>query len=707
MILAMNPDDMEITTRKLVVLFPQGFQDAAEKGTTCAGLWLAAQGIRTQVLSDVQANEGLNSQIKATCKRNKRILLPLLSARICMRAQIGISGTEQKSVKFSHIKDRCGKLLEELRDCAVDGRRLMSDQERFTTPAPAAIPSDKVLNACSALADPEEGVRTEAFKWSSLRTIMVGRFITQLSATECYSVGTEALTVGSKVYFASDKNYSMRFFTCWQLLDEVSPEATRCRIGVNVPFEHPSSADLMIAVFNAHFADREEGSGHAPGSIGFHRHKVTNMRQLMHHGGRFVAEIVLKPTSSLSIPRDTPKILKRAAKAAKKKGKDIWTALEECLGPEIPRGPSGSGATAGGHGGPAADSPSGADASEDGAHAAEGDDGADGDEDDAETIAPDDELLEALAESILKQSSGAMEEMEESFDDIRAADAAEIDEELFAQCELDKLAAARLATRKENKGEGGSAASGSSGPDQHEFEDDVADIPAEDRDQLLAELAFDPAASAGAEHARSEENVEPLDPGVFKLWLSKCEYSISAIRAAIDEAKPPGFRSDSRSPPQLSLVSGLLAVPDHGIERRQIFYMAWRDGGKLDGRKCEIGRGTSAGTIKYSVTLNPAKVWPKESLFVLHSAIGAAMEKTTYQRPTVPAPVLHLEMMLGRALAIYQDGVSAEFGWGQHEMKDSCNIPDFSLTTHYEFQSRQQCATTESQMSFNLTPLTL
>jgi hypothetical protein len=680
----MKPDHLEVNCRKLLTLFPESFQNAAENGFICPELWLAAQSIRTQLLTDVQRNESHNSSIKAICKRNRNLNLPLLSSRVSVRAQLGISSKESKKVKFSAIRASAGQLLEELRDHVVEARKILSDGERWTTPGPAEIPEEKTLNACLSLADPEEGVGTEAWKWGSLRTAVIGRSIRELTPTVCFSMGPGQLGLDSELFFATDKNYSMRYFTKWRLIDPVGPETSRCRAGVVTPFEHVSSADLMMELHRKHFDDSGpagEPGAIVPAAVEFRRHRVVNMRQLMHHGGRFVGDVVLKPEHVISITKETPKAVRRAAARSRKTGKDIWTALEECFGPEVPRGPAaaaGAAAPAGsGAGGPGA--AASADPGGPGAEAADADSGEDSE---SESIAADDPILTALIENIFEQAAGRVEESEELFGKMHADDAADVGEDLFNEMELQKVASAlKEKDRRMPKVVGKADSAGKADPAGQDGDDvahdDAADIPADDRDELLAEIAFGEGGVSGADKlavaagAALFETVDEVDERLFDQWLANADRALGAVRAASTKTKRAGHRASDRSPPELSLVSAPLKVAGQGADEvRQIFYMAWRDASKRDGRKCEIGKGAQLGVIKYSVTLNSAKLWDEHQLYILHPAIGACMEKTTFQRPSVPLDVQHLEKVAYRALTCSQDGVSPHFGWGQHAMKD-------------------------------------
>lgn len=647
---------LEANTRKLMTLFADGFAEAAESGTTTSELWLVCQGLRTMVLSDVQRNEGLNSLIKSTIKRNKGIKLPALSARICVRAQLGMANSfhgGNKVSKFSDIKATASNLLKELGQYTSDGKRIMADSGRFTTPDPAVIPADdRALNMCVALAEPETSAATPAYRWAALRTILVGRAIKKLSPRECFRV-EGALQKGSHLFFACDRNYSIRHFTVWEVIEDIAPDATRAKIGIILPMVHKASIDILASCYEDFFAEPAEGSAHPPQppplSVKMLRHRVKLPRQAS--DGRFISEIELSCGTAWEMTKELPKALKQAAARAKKSGKDIWSALDEVFSDHSSRPAD---AILGGPADPGEAGVPGVDA------AAE-------DDTDCDTIAADDPILVDLAARIVEHTSGD-EELDEKFDELLAEDSLDIGEDAFVQHENDKIRA-----ELERRGVGGKPGDG----DAEEGYDPVAELHPDERDSILAKLAFSGAKHKGADH-RDDDGGDSDDPGggwhgeidhtVWDRWLAELDASLAAMLAAVSETKPVGgLRLRRGRPPELSLVSALWTGIDN-IVSRDIFYIAWVDPAGFNGRRCDV---KPNGEVKYSVTLFKAKKWTEaDELIVLHPATGVAMEKTSFDRPVVPEGVQRLRDCLQSALECSLDGPPDGFGWGKMMMKD-------------------------------------
>ena len=72
-------DSLEITARKLKVLFRDEIQQAADDGTTGPNMYAVAECLCQFLLGHVQRNEGVNSAIKRWVEKCPNISLPLLS----------------------------------------------------------------------------------------------------------------------------------------------------------------------------------------------------------------------------------------------------------------------------------------------------------------------------------------------------------------------------------------------------------------------------------------------------------------------------------------------------------------------------------------------------------------------------------------------------------------------------------------------------
>ena len=125
----------------------------AETGLADLAMWTAVRMLRRSARADVRVNEGHNSLIKAMANRCPRIGLPLLSARVNVKKELGL-GSRGASKRWSSIRPALQRVLESsmhadhevggcrgglnprrmrLGDPSVHGRRL---------PGPKPLPAD-------------------------------------------------------------------------------------------------------------------------------------------------------------------------------------------------------------------------------------------------------------------------------------------------------------------------------------------------------------------------------------------------------------------------------------------------------------------------------------------------------------------------------------------------------------------------------------
>lgn len=152
-------DNLEITARKLKVLFRDEVQQAADDGTTGPNMFAVAECLRRFLLGHVQRNEGVNSAIKRWVEKCPNISLPLLSGRISVSVALGMMGRKGER-KWSQVRQQAAELLGTSNDHFQGARLLMDDELRWSTTPPAReLPGMESIKRCMEEA-PHENVRS-------------------------------------------------------------------------------------------------------------------------------------------------------------------------------------------------------------------------------------------------------------------------------------------------------------------------------------------------------------------------------------------------------------------------------------------------------------------------------------------------------------------------------------------------------------------
>ena len=113
-LLASDPEALDITSRKLRVIFLDDFTRAAATGTLQQATHDFFRVMCRQWRGCTQQIEGLNNTLKAIIRRAPVITVPVVSARMTLRnvlTLIGAKGPECK--KWSEIADVVASLLED------------------------------------------------------------------------------------------------------------------------------------------------------------------------------------------------------------------------------------------------------------------------------------------------------------------------------------------------------------------------------------------------------------------------------------------------------------------------------------------------------------------------------------------------------------------------------------------------------------------
>ena len=307
---------LEINARKIRFVHRAGLEEAAASGTVPLSLWSIGMTLRSMLFADVQRNEGHNSTIKHMCSRNRTIGLPSLSARMGVRAHMGWSGLDVAKAKFSRIRPQAASLLAEAGENVPEANSIISSEtHRWTTPDPAKnLPSDEVVSACMQMMDPMIAKSPE-WKWASVLSLLIGRRCKDIHSRYCLSFQNENLKAGDNVYFVSDKNYSLRSLTMWEVTDGPSPEGHVDGV-LLVPFVHTDSVRLLTTFYAQLHPGPAADGGPAPepaSPISVRLHHV--MRCFQKEDGMVHASIRVAHEEVCRLTKSVPKELNKNTQA--------------------------------------------------------------------------------------------------------------------------------------------------------------------------------------------------------------------------------------------------------------------------------------------------------------------------------------------------------------------------------------------------------
>ena len=111
-IVAAAPETLEITAKKVRVVFKEDLEQAAANGTTGPALYGAIMMLKTQLKADTRSNEQFNSLIRILNERARTIHLDLLDARCRIKKALG-GGTRGVNMRWSKIRPAATTILED------------------------------------------------------------------------------------------------------------------------------------------------------------------------------------------------------------------------------------------------------------------------------------------------------------------------------------------------------------------------------------------------------------------------------------------------------------------------------------------------------------------------------------------------------------------------------------------------------------------
>ena len=233
-LLSTADDDLEDNARKIKSIFHQSIRHAAVWGLLEPSLFNFLKMVALAIKSDVQEVEGANSIVKTQCKRNTRMGLDLLSARVQLRKALG-GGTHAER-DSSVQKDRQHSQFQILhKGCcgAFNGamQRVLGDVERFGEAGAAGaggVPGDDAVEGCIAVTAGSSGAArlgrgapgapqalrkpvTVGLRWAAPFVAKLAQATKRLDASYCILFGSlDHTSTKHPAYLVAEAVYSAR-----------------------------------------------------------------------------------------------------------------------------------------------------------------------------------------------------------------------------------------------------------------------------------------------------------------------------------------------------------------------------------------------------------------------------------------------------------------------------------------------------------------
>ena len=173
-----------------------------------------------ELRTDIRINEQYNSLIRTLCTRCRMIGLPLLSARVNLKKQLGV-GTRGVTMKFSSLKSHAQVILDDITSHHKQAVEMTSSVSRWATPPPSALPPDDVLKKNLPTLLPHLKLDTKdvwaisqsrhMHEFAKSPDARLGIVFVQLDDSDLKVGDSVPIDIGHSVFFCADKNYSQTY----------------------------------------------------------------------------------------------------------------------------------------------------------------------------------------------------------------------------------------------------------------------------------------------------------------------------------------------------------------------------------------------------------------------------------------------------------------------------------------------------------------
>ena len=207
--------------------------------------------------SDTEDLEGFNSIIKAQARTAPSIKSNQLSARCCLKGDIGHATKSQSSMPVRELMKVGQRMMDELHPFATSRKALknvMSAKGRFSHATPltnvaSPVEVHKTMSLCDPMSYPD--VKSDAkLNWASAHNKLFNREMKKYKPFQIMMFIGE-LTVGSYLFMPADNCRSVFFFVKWQ----IQPDG---RLTAVLPLSSISSVDVFMSYFDVAHADGYE-----------------------------------------------------------------------------------------------------------------------------------------------------------------------------------------------------------------------------------------------------------------------------------------------------------------------------------------------------------------------------------------------------------------------------------------------------------------
>ena len=212
-----------------MVIFAAEFWNASVHGTLegvgGGKLWVVARVLRG-IRSNSISIEGFMSLMKAVIGKAPHIGLPLLSARCCIKKDLGL-GARGAHTKWSNIRPTATAVLNESIANFSEIESVVGDDRRWAQPRPTQhLPTKEHVHQISNELSPSLAASVE-WRWAVhynstiIKTLLPGKLRGSARMGVVFkalgaSIGVDVvpdIALGDTIWFASDRNYSTGYLT--------------------------------------------------------------------------------------------------------------------------------------------------------------------------------------------------------------------------------------------------------------------------------------------------------------------------------------------------------------------------------------------------------------------------------------------------------------------------------------------------------------
>lgn len=248
----MEADRLEISTQKFKDICEEDFSEAARDGTCPMVLYAMCVMLRVKVKADVRCQEEYNSLVKSVTTRNKRINLPLLSARCNIKKALNI-GRRGVKYRWRLLKDHARKVVDECSTNYESALHVWGEDRRWETPkGTLGLPSDATIKR--VMMESRPAARPEAEKWALPLTLALGRCCPTEDAGHCLAIMVTRdglLRSGDIVLICCEKQYVKTGIFAKLLVGTTASRPDSLVARIVHPLEFDTSFDLFVGMYDA------------------------------------------------------------------------------------------------------------------------------------------------------------------------------------------------------------------------------------------------------------------------------------------------------------------------------------------------------------------------------------------------------------------------------------------------------------------------